>query len=46
MGKIMESLRRLRKVNTDKRYQESWNSLTQDEKLELVTYVVNQGVKA
>jgi len=42
MKKIMESLKRIRKVNADKRYQKAWNSLNQSEKLELMLQVVNR----
>jgi len=42
MNKIIESLKRIRKANADKRYQKAWNSLNQSEKLELMLQVVNR----
>jgi len=42
MKKIMESLKRIRKVTSDKRYQKTWESLSTNEKLEVMLQTINR----
>lgn len=45
MKKIIESLKRMRKAQSDRTYQRLWNSLNRDEQLELMLQVVNRSNK-
>ena len=42
MKKIMESLKRIRRANADKKNQKAWESLSMNEKLDVMLETINR----